>query len=44
MQWSKSNEAMTIRFPDKSQIDKLGLHTAWTIAIDIPRNFPNDLI
>lgn len=37
-QWNGSDESMDIQFPDKAQTDKIGIHLAWTIAINIPNN------
>lgn len=42
-QWNGSNDSLLIRFPDKSQTDKLGLNLAWTIEIDIPKVSTDDL-
>lgn len=36
-QWNGTAESLFIRFPDKAQTDKLGLHLAWTILINIPK-------
>ncbi|XP_055322101.1 putative alpha-L-fucosidase isoform X2 [Sitodiplosis mosellana] len=37
LKWYGSEESMYIEFPNKAQIDKLGLHSAWTIAINLPK-------
>lgn len=37
LKWYGSDESMYVEFPDKAQIDKLGLHSAWTIAINLPK-------
>lgn len=36
LQWYGSDESVYVEFPNKAKIDKRGLHSAWTIAINIP--------
>lgn len=40
-QWYGSNESVYVEFPNKAKIDKRGLHSAWTIAINIPNTSQN---
>lgn len=41
-QWNGTAESLYIRFPNKEQTDKNGLHSAWTISINIPKHSAND--
>lgn len=41
LQWYGSNESVYVEFPNKAKIDKRGLHSAWTIAFNIPKTTQN---